>query len=155
VLGLPHCLGFPLPPAAASAGADGAAHCRCRFALLLASTVLRQLITSHWNNFDAAQQITIRDYLLQYLAERARGLPHFVVRCGVDIPIASKMPAPVAAGARGGEGEGPQFVFASVVSNNKHPLPKAEGGFWDSSIEKLRPVGFHDPQPFSLPIPTN
>ena len=60
-------------------------HSSSPYALLLASTVLRTLLTSHWNNFDAAQQLAVRDYLLQYLAERGPSLPPFVVTALVGL----------------------------------------------------------------------
>jgi exportin-7 len=41
--------------------------------------VLKSLVTSHWNNFSVTQHVTIRDYLLKYLAEKGPTLPVFVL----------------------------------------------------------------------------
>jgi len=49
------------------------------YAQLLASSVLKTLITTYWNNFEKAQHITIREYLLQFLAEKGPTIPPFVL----------------------------------------------------------------------------
>mmetsp|Transcript_27872 Transcript_27872/g.62200 ORF Transcript_27872/g.62200 Transcript_27872/m.62200 type:complete len:149 (-) Transcript_27872:366-812(-) len=54
-------------------------HSQSPYALLLAATSLRSLVTTHWNNFETAQHVTIRDYLLRYLAEKGPSLPPFVL----------------------------------------------------------------------------
>lgn len=41
--------------------------------------MLKSLVTSHWNNFSVTQHVTIRDYLLKYLAEKGPTLPVFVL----------------------------------------------------------------------------
>ena len=55
------------------------------YALLLASTALKSLITSHWNNYDTSQHIQIRDYVLNYLAERGTTLQDFVLKSLVQL----------------------------------------------------------------------
>ncbi|MAD56215.1 MAG: hypothetical protein CL974_01570 [Euryarchaeota archaeon] len=49
------------------------------YAQLLASNSLETLITSFWNNFSATQKLEIRNYVLNYLANRAQSLQEFVV----------------------------------------------------------------------------
>ncbi|OQS03410.1 exportin, partial [Thraustotheca clavata] len=48
------------------------------FALLVASTSLTKLITTHWNNFTPAQRIDIRNYVLGYLAQKGPNLEKYV-----------------------------------------------------------------------------
>mmetsp|Transcript_992 Transcript_992/g.1252 ORF Transcript_992/g.1252 Transcript_992/m.1252 type:complete len:1105 (-) Transcript_992:236-3550(-) len=49
------------------------------YALLLASTSLTKLITTHWNNFSASQRVDIRNYILSYLASKGPHLDNFVI----------------------------------------------------------------------------
>lgn len=48
------------------------------YALLVASTSLTKLITSHWNNFTTPQRVDIRNYVLGYLAQKGPTLEKFV-----------------------------------------------------------------------------
>jgi exportin-7 len=50
----------------------------CMFALLVASTSLTKLITTHWNNFTPAQRVDIRNYVLGYLAQKGPSLEKYV-----------------------------------------------------------------------------
>ncbi|EQC37130.1 hypothetical protein SDRG_05357 [Saprolegnia diclina VS20] len=47
-------------------------------ALLVASTSLTKLITTHWNNFTPSQRIDIRNYVLGYLAQKGPSLEKYV-----------------------------------------------------------------------------
>ncbi|KAJ0402462.1 hypothetical protein ATCC90586_009282 [Pythium insidiosum] len=48
------------------------------YALLVASSSLTKLITTHWNNFTTPQRIDIRNYVLGYLAQKGPTLQKFV-----------------------------------------------------------------------------
>lgn len=48
------------------------------YALLVASTSLTKLITTHWNNFTAPQRVDIRNYVLGYLAQKGPTMEKFV-----------------------------------------------------------------------------
>ncbi|CAI5723453.1 hypothetical protein KXD40_000640 [Peronospora effusa] len=48
------------------------------YALLVASTSLTKLLTSHWNNFTTSQRVDIRNYVLGYLAQKGPTLEKFV-----------------------------------------------------------------------------
>ena len=50
------------------------------YALVAASQALTSLITTHWNNFTAEQRIQIRNYILDYLAQRGPSLKPFVIQ---------------------------------------------------------------------------
>ncbi|TMW66006.1 hypothetical protein Poli38472_003771 [Pythium oligandrum] len=53
-------------------------HSASPYALLVASTSLTKLITTHWNNFTAPQRVDIRNYVLGYLAEKGPKLEKYV-----------------------------------------------------------------------------
>mmetsp|Transcript_37395 Transcript_37395/g.101259 ORF Transcript_37395/g.101259 Transcript_37395/m.101259 type:complete len:212 (-) Transcript_37395:3071-3706(-) len=55
------------------------------YALLLAATALTKLITAHWNNFNAAQHIDIRNYILDYLARNGPNLQDFVSKSLIQL----------------------------------------------------------------------
>ncbi|RHY29255.1 hypothetical protein DYB32_005303 [Aphanomyces invadans] len=50
----------------------------CMYALLVASTSLTKLISTHWNNFTPSQRIDIRNYVLAYLAQKGPNLEKYV-----------------------------------------------------------------------------
>ncbi|KAF0719560.1 Aste57867_954 [Aphanomyces stellatus] len=50
----------------------------CMYALLVASTSLTKLISTHWNNFTPSQRIDIRNYVLGYLAQKGPNLEKYV-----------------------------------------------------------------------------
>mmetsp|Transcript_1464 Transcript_1464/g.3889 ORF Transcript_1464/g.3889 Transcript_1464/m.3889 type:complete len:1109 (-) Transcript_1464:452-3778(-) len=49
------------------------------YALYVAASSLTKLITTHWNSFTVAQRVDIRNYVLNYLAQKGPGLQDFVV----------------------------------------------------------------------------
>jgi len=55
------------------------------YALLLASTALTKLITTHWNNFSVPQHIDIRNYILGYLANKNQDLQDFVSKSLIQL----------------------------------------------------------------------
>ena len=50
------------------------------YALVAASQALTSLITTHWNNFTTDQRVQIRDYILNYLAQRGPSLKPYVIQ---------------------------------------------------------------------------
>ncbi|CAM9898423.1 unnamed protein product, partial [Ectocarpus sp. 6 AP-2014] len=53
-------------------------HSENAYALLLASSSLTRLISSHWNNFTTPQRVEIRNYILNYLGSVGPGLTDYV-----------------------------------------------------------------------------
>lgn len=53
-------------------------HSENAYALLLASSSLTRLISSHWNNFTSPQRVEIRNYILNYLGSVGPGLTDYV-----------------------------------------------------------------------------
>uniref|UniRef100_A0A7R9U4R6 Importin N-terminal domain-containing protein n=1 Tax=Pinguiococcus pyrenoidosus TaxID=172671 RepID=A0A7R9U4R6_9STRA len=49
------------------------------YALYVAASSLTKLITTHWNSFTVPQRVDIRNYVLNYLAQKGPGLEDFVV----------------------------------------------------------------------------
>ncbi|CAM9672331.1 unnamed protein product [Heterosigma akashiwo] len=60
-------------------------HSGSAYALLLASTSLTKLITTHWNNFSVPQRVDIRNYILSYLASKGNVLSDFVITALVQL----------------------------------------------------------------------